>query len=342
MKLLFLLLFIAFSAQLFAEADLELQSLKAVPENNSSEMSITLRMINRGPETAGHLGCNVYVYSNQKLISSQAFALKPLAPEESREDSLRISLTSEPATRIKAEIFDSGQPDTQPSTNFIQVNLKPPDFRTADLEIMEASIETAQPVTDKAIVVRLKVRNNGPDIAPFSKITADLLVYNSSVGKTEKRIDRIAAGDEADFKLIIPLAKSIIGTDGTVHLEWAGSDQQMFDPDKANDSRDMMIQLTRRMPDLTVKDIRKDKKGVLTFFIVNKGNAPSEASTAALFLDGALFDRYPIPVLQPGADFRIKEAKADMSSATLVTVVADYNADVAEMSEENNKVNSQQ
>jgi CARDB len=342
MKIFLLFLFAAFSTQLFAEADLELQSLKALPQDESSEMAITLRMINRGPESAGHLGCNIYVYSNQKLVSSQAFALKPLAADESREDSLRISLTSDPVTRVKAEIFDSGQPDTQPSTNFIQVNLKPPDFRTSDLEIAEASVETSQPVTDKVVVVRLKVRNNGPDIAPFSKITADLLVYNSSVGKTEKRIDRIAAGDEADLKLIIPLSKSITGADGTIHLEWTGSDQQMFDPDKANDSRDILVQLTRRMPDLTVKDIRKDKKGVLTFFIVNKGSAPSEASTAALFLDGALFERYPVPVLQPGADFRIKEVKADMSTTALVTVVADYNADVAEMSEENNKVNSQQ
>ena len=341
MKLLMIGLWMAISSFAYAESDLELQSLKAVPEEGSAEMEITLHVINRGPDVASHAGCNVYVYSYQKLLSSQAFLLKEIPVDQPREEILRIQVANEPITRIKAEIFDSQQPDTQPSTNFIQVNLKPPDFRNSDLEIMEATIESAQPIVDRAIVLKVRLRNNGPDIAPYSKITADLKVFGNSVGKVDKRVERVAADDTLEMKLAIPLAKSISGGEGTIHLEWIGSDMQMFDPEKANDTRDLSVQLTRRMPDLIPKDLKLDKKGVLTFSIVNKGNAPSEASTAALFLNGALIQRYPIPAMQPNANFRIKEASVGIENAMLVTVVSDYNADVAEASEENNRVNFQ-
>jgi hypothetical protein len=341
MKFFLLLCSLAFGSFAFGEADLELQSLKASPLENSSEMELTLRVVNHGPDPAVHFGCNIYVYSYQKLLSSQAFALKEIAPEESREEVLRIGTSNQPVTRMKAEIFDSQQPDTQPSSNYIQVNLKPPDYRNSDLEIVDATIETPQPIADKAILLKLKLRNNGPDIAPFTKLIADLQVFDSSVGKVEKRVDRVAAEDTMDLKLAIPLAKSISGGEGTIHLEWIGSDMQMFDPEKANHVRDLSVQLTRRMPDLIPKDIKLDKKGVLTFLIHNKGNAPSEISIVALFLNGALIQRYQIPALQPNANFRIKETSVEIESGNLVTVVADYNADVAEGSEENNKVNFQ-
>lgn len=341
MKFLILLLWMAFGSIAYAESDLELQSLKAVPEEGSAEMEITLHVINRGPDVASHPGCNIYVYSYQKLVSSQAFLLKVMPVEAPRQEILRIQIANEPITRIKAEIFDSTQPDTQPSTNFIQVNLKPPDFRNSDFEILEATIETPQPIVDRAIVLKVRLRNNGPDIAPYSKVTADLQVFGNSVGKVDKRVDRVATDETQEIKLAIPLAKSISGGEGTIHLEWLGSDMQMFDPEKGNDTRDLSVQLTRRMPDLIPKDIKLDKKGILTFSIVNKGNAPSEASTAALFLNGALIQRYPIPALQPHANFRIKEASVGIENAMLVTVVSDYNADVAEASEENNRVNFQ-
>lgn len=341
MKLLIFGLWMAIGTFAFAESDLELQSLKAIPEEGSAEMEITLHVINRGPDVASNAGCNVYVYSYQKLLSSQAFLLKEIPVDQPREEILRIQVANEPITRIKAEVFDSQQPDTQPSTNFIQVNLKPPDFRNSDLEILEATIETPQPIVDRAIVLKVRLRNNGPDIAPYSKITADLKVFGNSVGKADKRVERVAADDTLEMKLAIPLAKSISGGEGTIHLEWIGSDLQMFDPEKGNDARDLSVQLTRRMPDLIPKDLKLDKKGVLTFSIVNKGNAPSEASTAALFLNGALIQRYPIPALQPNANFRIKEASVGIENAMLVTVVSDYNADVAEASEENNRVNFQ-
>jgi hypothetical protein len=341
MKFLVLACFIASCSLVFGEADLELQSIKAVPDEGSAQIPVTLRFINRGPSNAENLGCNLYLYSYQKLIASQTFLLKPLAAEETREEILRMDVTAEPLTRIKAEVYDSVQSDTQPSTNFIQVNLKPPDYRNADLEIVEASIENNQPVNDKSIVLHVRLRNNGPDMIPNTRITADLQVYNNSVGKGQKRIDRLASGETTEEKFQIPLGKSIAGGEGTVHLEWIASDEQLYDPEKTNQTRDLSVQLTRRMPDLIPKDIKVDKKGILVFLIVNKGNASSEASTAALFLNGALTQRYAVPALQPNANFRIKDDKVTIDSGMLITAVADYNADVAEMSEENNRLNSE-
>src|SRR5437867_1970511 len=171
----FLVLLLFANANVFAAADLEIRSFKALPGDLGEAkrvVHLTLDVINHGPNPASNLGCNIYVYADQRLLLSQNFSLKPLEPNQERKESLQVDLPSDSATAIKAEVYDSIEPDTQPSTNFLQANIKAPDYKRADLSIEDSSIETVQPLVDKA-VLHLKLRNNGPDPLPYSKLTVN-------------------------------------------------------------------------------------------------------------------------------------------------------------------------
>jgi subtilase family serine protease len=59
----------------------------------------------------------------------------------------------------------------------------------------------------------------------------------------------------------------------------------------------------------------------------------------ALYINGALTQRYETGVLQPGSTQRFEYRAPEIATGTKISIVADFNADVQEFSEENNRLN---
>src|SRR5262249_23014860 len=154
-----------------------------------------------------------------------------------------------------------------------------------DLEIVDASIETPQPVVDKAVIIRLRLRNNGPENVSNSRLFVELQVFNNAVLKFDKRVGRVSSGEILDWKTVAMLGGSIPSTEGNFVLKWLGSDANITDPVPENNSYLLHVSMIPRMADLLPQQVKLDKQGNLVFYILNKGNAPSDASVAALFVN---------------------------------------------------------
>jgi len=333
MKFLNVLLFVSLSSLLFASADLEIKTLRGVPEQN--KFNLEFLIVNHGPASADHPGSNVYFYANERLVLSQTFALQPLAAGASRKESAVMDLPSEPVTNVKVEVFDSQQPDTQPSTNFLQMNIRSPDLKKADLQIVDVkpAEDTGKQKVRSAWIVRL--RNNGPDRVPVTKLTAELEVFGEVIGQSEKRIDRLGAGEEVQARIPMPNAPVVPATNGDLIFRW--NTTEVEDADPTNQIYKMDVQLSIRMPDLVPVKAVIDKQGVLTFQVSNQGNARAQASVTALYINGALVQRYNTGEIAPRGSQPYKYNATKLDADTKVGIVVDFNAEVEESSEENNR-----
>jgi hypothetical protein len=165
------------------------------------------------------------------------------------------------------------------------------------------------------------------------------MVYREQVAMVENTVRTLGVNEERQIKVTFPLARSEIQTqEGTVHLEAATTDEGTGDTVPGNNSYLLPVQLTLRMPDLIVRNIQLSPSGMLYFSVVNIGNAPCEATASLLYLNGALVHRYNTPLLRPGAEKRHQYGGEKIIPGTQIVIVADYNADVQEASEENNRV----
>jgi len=342
MKTALVLILLLMPVVVFASADLQLRSLRAVMETDNKTMDLQVAISNQGPDNANHIGCNIYVYAEQKLVISQNANISPLAANASRKETFSVDLPAQAVTTVKVEIFDTEQPDTQPSNNSSQVNIKPPDVRTADLQVVEASVQGEQPLRERGVSLRVRVRNNGPDSVGQTRLQADIMVFNSSVAKTEKKIGKLTSGEEFELNMPLMLPRTIASSQGTIVVKWNAPEDEILDSAPENNEFDIPVGLALRLPDLLPKDITLDKTGLLTFTIVNKGNSFAERSVVALYINGALIQRYKVPELRAGEEKKFQYTPDSvLPNGALVTVVADYNADVDESSEENNRLTYQ-
>jgi hypothetical protein len=313
----------------FAAADLEITTLKGTP---GEDFGIEFEIRNHGPDAANHAGCNLYFYSNERLVLSQAVNLMPLTSGASRKEQLTIALPDQTITTVKVEVFDSEQPDLQPSTNFLQMNIKPPDLRKADLQIVEVKIEDPKEKGKGGFLVRL--RNNGPDKIPVSRLTVELEVFGQPIAQADRRVERLDAGAEVEIRVQIPNAPVITSTNGSLSLRWSA---EVDDSDSTNNMYKLAIPLPLRMPDLLTLRSNIDRQGILTFTIHNKGNARAPASVTALYINGALVERFNTNEMAPRGSQQFRFHAMKLSSQDKIAIVADFNADVQESSEENNR-----
>ncbi len=314
----------------YAAADLEIKTLKGLP---AKEFHLEFLVINHGPDPAGHPGCNVYFYANERLVLSQVFNLLPLASGASRKEDLTVDFPNQSITTVKVEVFDSLQADTQPSTNFMQMNIKAADLRKADLQIVEVKSDESKEKERSGFLVRL--RNNGPDRIPVSKLRVDLEVFGEVISSSEKRIDRINAGADLETSVQIPRAGVIPATNGFLSFRWIA--EEVEDSDPSNNAYKLAITLNLRMPDLLPIKPSVDKQGVLTIAINNKGNARAAATVTALYINGALVERFKTPEIAPRGTSRHRYDAVKLTQEDKIVIVADFNADVQEESEENNR-----
>jgi hypothetical protein len=337
MKLLLAVYILLLPLFVFASADLKLDSLHAQPDSDSRSLLLKLYMTNQGPADAGHLACNIYLYAEQKLVVSQTVSLNPLANLEKRVDEVQVDLPAAMVTKAKVEIFDSEEPDLQPSTNSAEVVLRTSDGANSDLQIVQAETKSTQPIADLSTVVHVRIRNNGPDAAPGVGMQISLLLFNAPVLTQEKRIGRIESGKDLDLDLPVNLNKPIPTTSGVFELKLMLDEDRVKDPVDYNNVFTLPVQLAIRMPDLIVEDVRVNEKGNLALFIRNTGKAPCDASETALYINGAVVQRFKTPALKPDGSQRFVYGATRPAEGTQVAVVADFNADIAESSEENNK-----
>jgi len=326
--LLFLCLF--FCSFAFGAADLEIKTIKGLP---GKEFNLEFLFINHGPDVANNVGCNVYFYATERLVLSQAFKLPALASGASRKEQLTMEFPNQAITTVKVEVFDFEQPDVQPSTNFMQMNIKPPDLRKADLQIVK--VESAEQREKGKSILLVKLRNNGPDRIGPSKLNVALEVFGQPLAQSEKKIERMDAGTELETKVQIPNAPIIPATNGSIVLRWSGSDVE--EPEAGNNLYKFDVPLTLRMPDLLPVKASIDKQGMLTFSVNNKGNARAEDSVTALYINGALVERYNTPDMAPRGLQQYRYNVKKLTSEDKVVIVVDFNADVQESSEENNR-----
>jgi subtilase family serine protease len=339
MRLWFAIAWLFCAGSLYASADLELQSLRVQIDSQAHVMQIRVYLANHGPDNAPQPGCNVYLYSNQKLVLSQNFLLQSIAAQETRTDSIKLDLPAGTISSVKAEIYDSQQPDVQPSNNVAQANLSALGVTTADVQILEASIKTNQPVEERVAIVKVRVHNNGPDLAINSNLKVSLVLFGNAVVWQEKRIQKIEPGSDSDMEMPVVMNKPISSSNGTFLIQITPDDTKTKDPDETNNSYTLPVQLVLRMPDLVIKDVGINAKGVLVFSVSNAGNAPADPSVTALFINGALIERYKTPQIRPKEKQTFRYDEDVIAPGTQVSIVADYNADVAESSEENNRTN---
>ena len=314
----------------FPAADLEIKTLRGIP---AKEFSIDFSILNHGPAAANRPGCNLYFYANERLVLSQTVNLAPLEAGKSRKETLAVDLPSQAVTAVKVEVFDSEQPDTQPSTNFLQMNIKPPDLRTADLQILEVKAEDLNQRRGGGYVVKL--RNNGPDRIPISRLDVELEVFGKAIARAEKRVERLDPGSESEARVQIPSAPIIASTNGSLSVNWRAD---VEDSDLTNNVYKIPLALTLRMPDLLPVKFNVDRDGTLSFMINNKGNAKAAASVTAVYVNGALVERFNTQEIGPRGSqhFRYKEMK--LTTEDKIAIVADFNADIEESSEENNRI----
>jgi CARDB len=329
MRLLFILSLLV-TRLAFAAADLEIKTIKGTP---GTPFKLEFGVVNHGPAAAQNFGCNVYFYSNERLIVSQTFSLNPLAAGATRQEQLTLDFPSQGATNIKVEVFDSQQPDTQPSTNFLQMNLRGPSLRKADLQIVDVKTEEQKEKSRSILIVKL--HNNGPDRIAASQLGVDLEVFGDVIAHVDKRVERMDASADLETRLPIPNAPVVPATNGVLVLRWASNDVE--DADLSNNVYRMPVELTLRMPDLLPGKMTIDKQGVLSFSISNKGNARAAASVTALYINGALVERYNTPEIAPHGVQQYRYNGSKLTPDSTVVIVADFNADVQEASEENNR-----
>lgn len=326
---LILTVFLLFCNFAHAAADLELKSVTGLP---GSQLTVEFVIANNGPDTANHPACNVYFYSNETLVLSQAMNLLPLASGVERIEELTFPLPKRPVTTVKVEVFDSQQPDIQPSTNFMQVNIKPPDLRSADMQIVEVKAEEEK--GKGGFLVRL--RNNGPARLLPSRLKVELEIFGNIVARSEKRVERLDTSGELETRIQIPNAPFVPATSGLLYLRWESAEVQDSDP--ANNVYKLQVPLVLRMPDLLPMKPTIDRMGVLNFTIQNKGNVRAAASVTALYINGALVERFNTPEIGPRGSSQYRYKAMKLTPEDKIAIVADFNADVQESSEENNRL----
>jgi hypothetical protein len=330
MMYLIVAVILLFSNLALAAADLELKTVTGLP---GSELKVRFAVVNHGPDAADQPACNIYFYANENLILSHAANLLPLAAGAERTEELTFPVPKKPVTTVKVEVFDAQQADVQPSTNFMQVNIKPPDLRAADMQIVDVKADDEE--GKGGFLVRL--RNNGPARILPSRLKVELEIFGDIIARSEKRVERLDSSAEVETRVQIPNAPVIPSPNGLLYLRWDSAEVQDSEP--SNNVYKMPVPLLLRMPDLIPVKATIDKQGVLNFRVQNRGNVKASPSVTALYVNGALVERYDTPAIGPRQTSEYQYKAMKLTAEDKIVIVTDFNADVQESSEENNRLN---
>ncbi|HSE39848.1 MAG TPA: CARDB domain-containing protein, partial [Acidobacteriota bacterium] len=187
---------------------------------------------------------------------------------------------------------------------------------------------------------RVLVGNKGPLEVKSFVVRINLIQYQQPVASAEKKLGGLEPGDEKETKVVLRLPSEGIAVEQVLfEARCEIRDAVVEESDATNNVFSKPMLLSVRMPDLIVKDMRIDNRGNLAFWVVNRGTARCLPSVTALYVNGALVRRYNTPELAATKSRRHIYGATKIPAGTQVSVVADFNADRSESSEENNRLN---
>lgn len=330
-------LLILISTFCYASSDLQLGDLKPQVSEDGTAIGLQFLVSNNGPDDASALGVRVYLYSNQTLLNTREYQIQPIVRQAERIESVRVDVPSR-INRLRVEVYDTEQPDVRPSNNVAETSVQVPGASQADLEVNEGTVVTEQPVQGKNFIIRVHLVNHGPDDIVNSRATAELMVYRKTVTTLQKSAEKMASGEARDLQFLIPIPADLPSSEGLVVVRWLPADTSVEDPAPGNNTYSLAVNFVARQPDLIALNAKVDGRGELRFWVKNRGNAGAAASTTVLYLNGALAKRFNTPALSPGTQQMHQYGGTKIPSGTQITLVVDYNADVTESSEENNRL----
>lgn len=336
MKILMLVLLLVATA-CYASSDLTLISLQVDVNPDGKSANVQFVFQNSGPEDANAVGVRLTILSNGKEQSSQDFPLQPLSHDSQRSESVKLELNG-PASGLRAEIYDSAQADIRPSNNTLEKKIHVPGGASADLAITDGTVVSVQPVQDKNLIVRVHLINHGPEAVTNTQATAELMLYQKAVTSAVRSPGKFAAGEERDQQFSLAIPSNVPTGEGVVIVRWMNGDPEIQDSSLSDNSFSLPVNLLPRQPDLVGAIVGVNAHGELVFSVRNRGNAPAAASTTVLYVNGAQAKRYDTPAIPAGAEKVHRYGGTKIPTGTPIAIVLDFNAEVTESSEENNRI----
>lgn len=336
-SLLFIaILFVPFIAQ--ASADLELKQI--IPSIEQGVLQATISISNHGPASAEKLKCRLSLYSGQQLVDMIIIALNPIAAEETRKEVLQWQITAPAANVLVAELFDEIESDDHPANNSSKITLRFPGYSKADLQIVDVALPATDRLEGRTAEFNVTIRNNGPEDVRSSLLKINLTQFQKQVAYAERKLGRMDPSDEKQIKMVLRLPLENIPVEqALLEVRCDMNDSTVEESDSTNNVFTKPILISIRMPDLIPRSVKINSRGVLSFSIANIGTAVATPTITALYRNGSLVRRYNTPELGTGKERQHLYGGTKVEAGDQIAIVADFNADLEESSEENNRLN---
>jgi hypothetical protein len=330
------ILFVPFIAH--ASSDLELNQI--IPSIEEGVLQATISISNHGPASAEKLKCRLSLYSGQQLVDMIIIALNPIAAEETRKEVLQWQITAPAANVLVAELFDEIESDDHPANNSSKITLRFPGYSKADLQLVDVAMPTTDRLEGRTAEFNVTIRNNGPEDVRSSLLKINLTQFQKQVAYAERKLGRMDPSDEKQIKIVLRLPLENVPVEqALLEVRCDISDSTVEESDITNNVFTKPILISIRMPDLIPRSAKINSRGVLSFSIANIGTAVAKPTITALYRNGSLVRRYNTPELGAGKERQHLYGGTKVEAGDQIAIVADFNADLEESSEENNRLN---
>jgi hypothetical protein len=329
-------LLLPFIAQ--ASADLELQQI--TPSMDQGVLHAAINITNRGPAAAEKSKCRLTLYSGQQIVDTIIIALNPIPAKETRKEDLQWKITAPAANVLVIELFDEIESDDHPVNNSSKITLRFPGYSKADLQLVDVALPATDRLEGRTAEFNVTIRNNGPEDVRSSLLKINLTQFQKQVAYTERKLGRLDPSEEKQIKIVLRLPLENIPVEqALLEVRCDMSDSTVEESDSTNNVFTKPILIGIRMPDLLPRSVKINSRGVVSFSIANIGTAVAKPSITALYLNGSLVRRYNTPELGAGKERRHLYGGTKVEASDQIAIVADFNADLEESSEENNRLN---
>lgn len=337
---MFIGLFVVLAITVSAASDLELQQVTPSLDPSEGILRVRIAFANHGSAATEKLRCRLSLYSGQQMVDALLIPLNPIGAGEARQENLEWKITAPAANGLVVELFDETEPDDHPANNSSRLELRFPGFSKADLEIADVVLPATERLEGKTAEFNVLIRNKGALEVRSSVLKINLSQFQKQVTSTEKKIGHLQPAEEKQVKMILRLPNEGIAVEQVLlEVRCELNDSTVEESDMTNNVFSKPILLSIRMPDLAPRYMRVDGRGNLAFAIMNYGVAVAKPTVTALYMNGSLVRRYNTPELRGGKERRHLYGGTKVETGAQITVVADFNADIEESSEENNRLN---
>jgi CARDB len=323
-----------------ATADLELQQATPGIDPSAGILHVAIGFSNHGPNAAEKLKCRLTLYSGQQVVDTIIIALDPISAGTTRKEDLDWKITAPAANVLVAELFDEIESDDHPANNSSRVTLRFPGYSKADLQIVDVVLPPTNKFEGRTAEFNVSIRNNGPEDVRSSSLKINLTQFQKQVAYLERKLGRLDPSDEKQIKMVLRLPNENIPVEqALLEVRFEMNDSTVEESDNTNNVFTKPILISIRMPDLIPRSVNINSRGNLSFSIANVGTAVAKPTITALYVNGSLVRRYNTPELGAGKERQHLYGGTKVETGDQIAIVADFNADLEESSEENNRLN---